>query len=59
MLISDGLGAAYGAGKAFVTAGAGSLVFGPTGLVLVTVSGGVISAVEASALGMIGCMIYN
>ena len=43
ILVSDGLGAAYGAGKAFVTAGAGSLVFGPGGLVVTTVAGGVIS----------------
>lgn len=59
ILIADGLGAAYGAGKAFVTAGAASLVFGPGGLVVTTAAGGVIGGVEASALGIIGCMIYD
>lgn len=59
ILIADGLGAAYGAGKAFITAGAESLVFGPGGLVLTTAAGGVVSGVEASALGIIGCAIYN
>jgi len=59
ILVADGLGAAYGAGKAFVTAGAASLVFGPGGLVVTTAAGGVIGGVEASALGIIGCAIYD
>jgi hypothetical protein len=59
ILVADGLGAAYGAGKAFVTAGAESLVFGPGGLVVTTAAEAIIGGVEASSLGIIGCVIYD
>lgn len=59
ILIADGVSAAYGAGKAFITAGAETLVFGPTGLVVKTVSGAVIYGIEGSALGIITISIFD
>ena len=48
ILISDCVGAVFGGVEALATAGAGSLVFGPQGLVVVGVAGAIIGSVETS-----------
>ncbi len=59
ILIADGVGAAWGFGVAITNLGAESLMFGPEGIVVVTIGGTVYGAVEASAQGIIGCEIYD
>ena len=57
ILIADGLGAAAGAYSTITTSAAGSLVFGPTGVVVATVSGAVSGAIQGSALGAVGSVL--
>lgn len=49
IMISDCVGAAFGAGDAIVAAGASSLVFGPEGTVVVGVGGAIVGGIDASA----------
>ena len=56
-MIADGVGAAWGCGVAISSFGAQSLMFGPTGMVVVTTAGAVSGAIEGSTQGIIGCTI--
>lgn len=49
IMISDCVGAAFGAGDAIVAAGSASLVFGPEGTVVVGVGGAIVGGIDASA----------
>ncbi len=59
VLPSDLLSAGYGAGHTLVTSGAASLVFGPSGVVVNVVAGGVTAGVSGSALSAVGSAIID
>lgn len=55
--IGDAMGVVVGAGKGVIKAGAASLVFGPTGIVMTAASGAVLGAIEGSVGGAISSWI--
>lgn len=54
IIISDCMGAVAGTYDALVAAGAGSLVFGPEGLVVVGAAGAIVGGIDASAFAITG-----